>query len=240
MVSTFLNKLTSVDKVTTCAISNASILDKLRITKMQNDVFKRAKLMIADISGRVANPPFVHIHHCEFGHGEKLSATGSSRKLTEKELPTNAGKIHKEVLNKIAKKYELCKTNDLKRTHATVGDRSISQSALALGLIFPPWFYHTIVFNGVVCSVCLVNAQTVYTFYGQQDCPESGGWELQYAGYAMVSETMKYETVCVDSKLEAHQDSYVGLHDQNLKFVLAKHPDKKNVNVFLPCVVCSK
>ncbi|GIY21863.1 uncharacterized protein CDAR_430871 [Caerostris darwini] len=94
-----------------------------------------------------------------------------------------------------------------------------------------------VVLNGAVCAVCLTHVQTVYTFYGQHECPELGGWNMQYAGYAMASENAVSENICVDTKLEAHQDSYIGPHDLSLKFSLANYLEK---TVFVPCVVCSK
>ncbi|GFR23075.1 uncharacterized protein TNCT_596431 [Trichonephila clavata] len=94
-----------------------------------------------------------------------------------------------------------------------------------------------IVFNGMVCAVCLMHAQTVHTFYGRQECPEVGGWKMQYTGYVMTSQSVVSENVCVDSKLEAHQDSYFGQHDQSLDFALVNYNGKVQ---FLPCVVCSK
>lgn len=94
-----------------------------------------------------------------------------------------------------------------------------------------------IVFNGVVCAICLIHAQTVYTFYGRQECPDVGGWKIQYMGYVMTSQSVVSENVCVDSKLESHQDSYIGQHDQSLDFTLVNYNGKVE---FIPCVVCSK
>ncbi|GFT95200.1 uncharacterized protein NPIL_543161 [Nephila pilipes] len=94
-----------------------------------------------------------------------------------------------------------------------------------------------IVFNGVVCAVCLLHAQTVYTFHGRRECPEVGGWKIQYSGYVMTSRSVVSENACVDSKLEAHQDSYIGQHDQSLDFALVS---SNGTIEFIPCVVCSK
>ena len=76
-----------------------------------------------------------------------------------------------------------------------------------------------------------------FSIIGQSQCPDEGGWTMQYSGYMMAStDANKSENICIDAKHES-QANDASYSDQSLSYVVV---ELDNGNSFIPCAVCSK